>query len=388
MKQLPVGIQSFEKLIKNDFLYVDKTQQIYELAKQRTPFFISRPRRFGKSLLCSTLQALFQGKKELFKDLWIEKSDWQWNAYPVVYLDLSKVGSQTPEKLEESLSWSLEVIAQEHGIDVSRAPSPGAKLSYLVQMLAKEKEVVILIDEYDKPILNHITDPEKACQVRAILRDFHSVIKALDEHLRFIFLTGVTKFSKTSIFSGLNNLKDLTMLPHTATLLGYTHDELVKNFLPYVQRAVKNDNTSEKDFIEKTRRWYNGYRFFQKAEKVYNPFSILSFFKNGIRKNYWFTTGTPTFLINLLKQHKYPIISIERSFLNENDMDTCDIGYMKLETLLFQTGYLTIVDYHEPTRNYILSYPNYEVRNSFLMLEEIIRGDNDQAWLFKPEQDF
>ncbi len=376
MKQLPIGIQSFEKLRKNDLLYVDKTKQIYELAKLSTPYFLSRPRRFGKSLLCSTFKALFQGKKELFKNLWIEKSDWQWEQFPIVSINFGTIDRSSPEELKTNLIWELRTIAQENNIDISQAPSMGSKLSMLIKELAKKNgPVVVIVDEYDKPILDHITDPKSAREIRKILKSFYETLKGLDEYLRFVFITGITKFSKTSIFSGMNNLEDLSFTAQAATLCGYTHQELITNFDQHLDEVALEQQTTTDNVIAMMKTWYNGYRFYEKVsadEYVYNPFSVLLSLKNKTFENYWFETGTPTFLINVIKEKNYPVMQMEKAKLGKSDLGSFDIDDINLLTLLFQTGYLTISDYIPSQRNYVLACPNHEVR--FSLSKHIVRS--------------
>ena len=368
MKDLPIGIQTFELLRKEDYIYADKTKQIYKLAQKTSRYFLSRPRRFGKSLLCSTFEALFQGKKELFKNLWIENSDWDWQQYPVIHLDFTEIAHSTPKELEQNLSWELQSIANKNNIDLSTAPSNKAKFSTLVKELSQKNPVVLLIDEYDKPITDHLTNIEVADKMRQILRDFYGTIKALDKHLQFVFLTGVTKFAKVSIFSGLNNLDDITIMPVSSSLLGYTQEELEKNFSEHIDYWANQKKISRDIFIEETKMWYNGYCFFPKKETVYNPHSILSYFKHGTIKNFWFQTGTPSFLIDIIKKNDYPIIDLEYTQINESNFEAFSPENLELFVLLFQTGYLTIKDYNPRTRNYILSYPNYEVREAMTKL--------------------
>ena len=375
LKGLPGGIQSFEKLISNDYLYIDKTKQIYELAKQNNPLFISRPRRFGKSLMCSTLEALFTGKKELFKGLWIENSDWTWEKHPVLHFDFSSIARSTPEELKNSIAWNLDIIGEENKIDTSNAPTIVDKLKLLIPKLALKNKVVLLVDEYDEPIIDYLTEPEVAIQMRKILKSFYKTIKSLDKYFRLIFITGVSKFSKTSIFSGVNNLKDLSLDNRTATMFGYTQQELEFYFKDYFDLACRKTKLSQKDLLEKIKTWYNGYRFFsvhstpddsptEITETVYNPLSILSFFDINFFKNFWFTTGSPTFLIDLIKQKNYPLIDLEQVTLNEINFESFDIENINLKTLLFQTGYLTITDYHPESSNYTLEAPNFEVQQA------------------------
>ncbi len=368
MKKLPIGIQTFEEIIKGDYLYVDKTKQIYNIITTGKTFFISRPRRFGKSLLCSTLDQIFKGNKELFKDLWIYNSDYKWESYPVIRIDMSRIGHKTAEDLEKNLTWKIGLIASEYGIDVSSAPSLINKFEKLIIELSKKNKVVVIIDEYDKPILDHITDIKTAEEIRNVLRGFYGQLKSLDEYLKFIFLTGVTKFSKTSIFSGLNNLYDLTFDEEATTLFGYTQKEVDFYFKDRMKSLAAKYETSINQISLKLKDWYNGYRFSKKREKVYNPLSIMTCLKKKDFENYWFETGTPTFLVELIKKQNYKIKELETVDVGPIELGSFDIEALYPLTVFYQTGYLTITDYNERSGNYQLSYPNLEVKNSFLQL--------------------
>jgi len=364
MKTLPIGIQNFKTLIEENYIYVDKTKIIYQLVNRKMGkyFFFSRPRRFGKSLLVSTLKELFLGNKELFKELWIYNSDFKWKNHPVVSLDFSTIGHRTSEELTNNISWKLEQIGQENGIDITSAPSIETKFQHLLTQLSKINKVVILIDEYDKPLIDHINNSEEALKQQELLRSFYSVIKAADAE--FVFLTGVTKFSKTSVFSGLNNLIDLTILPGMGDLLGYNEEEVDKYFGSYINNIAAKQNQNIEHIKAGIRAWYNGYQFSEEPIKVYNPFSVLSYLSTQRLSNYWFETGNPYVLINLIKINKYPIENIQNSKLNDLDLASMEINRIKLIPLLFQTGYLTIKSYDEESRNYTLDYPNEETKIS------------------------
>ena len=238
MKKLPIGIQTFEKIIIDDYLYVDKTKQIYDLILNGKSYFIARPRRFGKSLLCSTLEEIFKGNKELFKGLWIHNSDYAWKEHPTIRIDMSAIAHQNPNELRIGLIEEIEAIARTYNISLNETKTLQSKFKRLLADLSSKNKVVIIVDEYDKPIVDHITNPELVAEMRVILRSFYTMFKSLDEHLRFVFLTGVSKFSKTSIFSGLNNLRDLTFHEKASTLLGYTQEELEYYFTDHVSNAA------------------------------------------------------------------------------------------------------------------------------------------------------
>ncbi len=365
MKKLPIDVSTFSTMINGNYTYVDKTQYIYNLIESGRFYFLSRPRRFGKSLLISTLKELFLGNKDLFKGLWIDSSDYTWQQHPVIHLNFSDLDIETSPELKISLSWELESIAQEYGIDVSDAPSAGSKLKKLVKELAKKSPVVILIDEYDYPLINNLSKITVAQANRDVLKNFFSVIKSLDAYLKAIFVTGVTKFSKTSIFSGLNNLNDLTLAPESSELLGYTQAEIESYFTQYIDNFAHKKENRHIAVMQEMKTWYNGYRFSRTEATVYNPFSVLYYLKNQERANYWFESGTPSFLVEFLRKHYDALEGIEQAEFSTTGLGTVDLEDIPPTTLLFQTGYFTISDYDSATKKYKLGYPNEEVRDSF-----------------------
>ncbi|MCS7036022.1 MAG: AAA family ATPase [Saprospiraceae bacterium] len=300
MYKLPIGIQDFRKIRENGFKYVDKTRYIYELASAPMSYFLSRPRRFGKSLTVSTLQELYSGSRELFEGLCIADR-WDWTRrHPVVRLTLTGIGFPKVG-LESALHYALNKVFAAHGIPVVENGSATQKFDYLLNALADRGEkVVVLIDEYDAPIVHYLgEDIDLARRNRDELREFYTVLKNNDHVLELVFLTGVSKFSKVGIFSGLNNLQDITMHPAYATMLGYTQAELEVNFAEEIAQTAKYLKQTEEELLEQLRYWYNGYRFDERAETVYNPVSINNFFSFQKFQNYWFATGTPTFLITV-----------------------------------------------------------------------------------------
>ena len=370
MKNLPVGMQVFRDLIQGDYLYVDKTEKIYELfAKGGRYYFLSRPRRFGKSLLISTLAELFAGNKDLFKGLWIYDKI-QWAKHPVLYLDLSKISYKTPEILEKALDNWIEKSAADYDVSLELGLFLKEKFDRLLEKLSQNQKVVLLIDEYDKPIIEFVEadDIEIAQNNRNVLKNFYNVIKSSGAYLRFVFITGVSKFSKVSVFSDLNNLRDITLSRQFATLLGYSETELQKYFLPYLDAMAHETGVTKKELKEDIRQWYDGYSWDGK-NFVYNPFSILSLFTERSFENYWFSTGTPGFLIQALKKQQSDITGLENLTVGSHAFDSYDIENMEIAPLLFQTGYLTIKQVHtapDKKKTYRLSYPNKEVRESFL----------------------
>ncbi len=370
LQVLPIGIASFEKLRTRNCLYVDKTEYVYNLATQATYYFLSRPRRFGKSLFLSTLKALFEGKKALFEGLWIASSDYQWKTYPIIHLDLFTLPQTNAQELEAGLGRFLQEHADLHSINLNPQASLGEKLSTIVKKLAEKNPVVVLIDEYDYPILTHISDKLVAEKCRIILQNFYATLKGLDNYLRFVFLTGVTKFAKTSIFSGLNNLQDLTMSKQGARLLGYTREELLENFDFHIMRAAQELEKAPEEIIDQMTTWYDGYQFSAfsevggKSAKVYNPWSVLLFFSNNYFDNYWFETGSPHFFFELMEQQNFQPIELNNLKISKADLASFQINQISLPTLLYQTGYLTIESYNSVIENYHLTVPNKEVENS------------------------
>ena len=355
MKKLPIGIQSFEKIRTGNFYYVDKTFFVKKLVEEGDYFFLSRPRRFGKSLFLDTLRQAFLGKKELFNGLYLE-NNWNWNKiYPVIYISFGSGVIRSKEELTttiEEILWSHE---KNYNISLKLKSIKGKFMELISSLFEKFNEkVVILIDEYDKPILDNITNIKTAIEIREELKNFYSVIKDCDQFLKFVFITGVTKFSKVSLFSGLNNLKDITLSPSYATICGYTQKELEEVF----KDRLKKVNLKE------IKEWYDGYSFL--GEKVYNPFDVLLYLDEGIYRAYWFETGSPTFLLKLIKEKGYFIPELEDLEVSEKIVSSFDIEKLEIETLLFQTGYLTIKGIKRRIgRNvYKLGYPNLEVKVS------------------------
>ncbi|KKQ32643.1 MAG: hypothetical protein US49_C0006G0094 [candidate division TM6 bacterium GW2011_GWF2_37_49] len=365
-KKLPVDLSSFSTMINENYLYVDKTKIIYEIISRGRCFFLARPRRFGKSLLVSTLKEIFLGNKDLFKDLWIGKNaSYAWDSYPIIHIDFLRVDSSCPEKLEKSLSEKLLEIGLNYDIEISRASSLLDRLDLLVHQLSeKHGKVVILIDEYDYPIIKNMHDTSIAVKNKEILRSFYGCIKGLGDHTRFLFLTGVSKFSKTSIFSGVNNLDDISLDPYVAALMGYTEEEMHAYFPPYIEIIANKRGCSQQTILDEMRTWYNGYRFSKDNVKVFNPFSVLYYLHKQERANYWFESGTPTFLLDLIKKSPHTLENIDHIVASASTLQTFEIETLPLVTLLYQTGYLTIEEYYSEEAMYKLTYPNEEVRRS------------------------
>lgn len=354
----PIGIQDFRELREGGYVYVDKTAHIHQMLAGGKYFFLSRPRRFGKSLLLSTIKELYAGSRELFEGLWIE-DQWGWEqTNPVIWIKFSSQGVKTMG-LEAALHKMLGEAAQGLGIELQESHYD-QKLKELIAKSATSRKVVLLIDEYDKPIIDYLEDVDQAENNRDVLKNFYSVLKDSDPYLELVFITGVSAFSKVSIFSDLNNLENITLSPSAFTLLGITQEELSRFFS---HQLAKVD-------AEKVKTWYNGYSW-GSEEKVYNPFSLLRFFKDGGSfKNYWFETGTPTFLVKEMKRQAY--YNIGETSATANDLSNFDLRRLNPITSLFQTGYLTITHYEPEDLLYTLDYPNVEVKHS---LQEILLNE-------------
>jgi hypothetical protein len=365
MQELPIGIQTFSDIIQHDYLYVDKTEKIFDLVKNpKGVYFLSRPRRFGKSLLISTLNEIFEGEKELFKDLWIYKTDYAWEKHPVVRIDFSKKKAENKDDLKGFILYQLKNIADNYGISLERDQYDEA-FDELLTKLSGINKVAVLIDEYDKPIIDNIDNIDLAVELREILKGFYTIIKACDEHIRFVLLTGVSKFSKAGVFSGLNNLKDISMDTKYSSLLGITGQEMETCFKEHIDRFAEIEGVSNAELIEKITYWYNGFCFSGTCEKVFNPFSMLLLFDNARFSNYWFESATPSFLVKLIKEKSFDIKKMQDLEVREENLSTYEIEDLALVPLLFQTGYLTIKGYDDEFMTYRLGYPNFEVENSF-----------------------
>ena len=377
-RKLPVGIQSFKDLREKDFLYVDKTEYLFQLVNNGKAYFLSRPRRFGKSLFLSTLAAYFLGQKELFTGLYLEKAEEEqaaqenraaWEAYPLLYLDFNAKNYIDEQVLIDILNLHLNEWEAHYAIP-NTAGAPEDRFRLLIAALFKQtgKQVVILVDEYDKPLLQTMGVNETLNeQYRNMLKAFYSVIKTCDQYIRFAFLTGVTKFSKISIFSDLNNLRDISMEEDYAGICGITQEELEANFQPEIQVfATRQDLTYQQAHAE-LKQWYDGYLFHPAGEGMYNPYSVLSALAKREIRSYWFSTGTPTFLVNYLKEAHYFIPDLDGNVeLNESGLETYRAVAENALHILFQSGYLTIIGYIKEARMYKLGFPNDEVRYGFL----------------------
>lgn len=369
LKRLPIGVQTFANLIEHQYLYVDKTAKIYELIRDPSRYFLARPRRFGKSLLISTLECVFKGRKELFKGLAIEKMDYNWETYPVIRLDMSRVNSENEDNLKQSIADLLFELADESNVQLEKNLITTMFSSLILRFYKQAgKKVVVLIDEYDSPLVNQLHNPDLVKKLCEILREFYRMTKSMDEYLQFVFVTGVTNFSKSNMFSGLNHLNNITMNSKHHEICGYTQKELEDNFENYIEQLVKKSNREKIETLALIKEWYNGYQFTENSNTLYNPFSILLLFDNYFFKNYWYQTGTPSFLVRLIQDTAFPQPpEFEQLMAIRRDFDTLIVEKPTSIALLFQAGYLTIkrcVD--ELAEAYELGYPNHEVKQSFL----------------------
>ena len=377
-RKLPVGIQSFKDLREKRFLYVDKTEYLFQLVNSGKVYFLSRPRRFGKSLFLSTLAAYFLGQKELFKGLYLEKAEEEqavqenraaWQAYPVLYLDFNTKNYTDEQALVDILNLHLNEWEEQYAIPKT-AEAPEDRFRLLITALFKQtgKQVAILVDEYDKPLLQTMgVNEELNEQYRNMLKAFYSVIKTCDQYIHFAFLTGVTKFSKISIFSDLNNLRDISMEEDYAGICGITQEELEANFQSEIQALATRQDLTYQQALAELKQWYDGYLFHQAGKGMYNPYSVLSALVKREIKSYWFSTGTPTFLVNYLQEAHYYIPDLDGNVeLNESGLETYRAAAEDALPILFQAGYLTIKEYISDVRLYRLGFPNDEVRYGFL----------------------
>ncbi len=368
MRKLPIGIQTFEKLREGGYLYVDKTAFIWKIAFTETPYCLSRPRRFGKSLLLSTFEAYFEGKKELFEGLVIAGLEKEWKKYPVLHLDLNAKKYVNSDDLLAILNQHLEKWEAVYG-DEKKDRSPEERFSYIIRRASEQAGcgVVVLVDEYDKPLLQALRNDSLLDDYRRTLKAFYGVLKSSDRYLRFVFLTGVTKFAQVSVFSDLNQLNDISMKPQYATVCGITKQELEATFIPELNRLAETNGLIYKETLNKMTALYDGYHFCEFAEGVFNPFSVLNSFSKQEFGSYWFQTGTPTFLVELLKESDYDL----RTLIDGIEASASSFMEYRVDAdnpipLIYQSGYLTIKGYDKEFQLYRLAFPNDEVRYGFL----------------------
>ena len=370
MKKLPVGTQAFRDIIEEERAYIDKTQYIYSLINDAKYYFLSRPRRFGKTLLLDTIAETFSGDKELFKGLFIHDTDYDFKKHPVIRLDMSNIANETPEAFKDSLTYEMIQQAKRENISIEcRTPSDMFKTLIEAMYDKYNQRIVVLIDEYDKPILDRITDAKTAEGNRDILHGFYGILKSMEPYLRLTFITGVTKFTKTSIFSGLNNLKDITMSEKYANICGIPTEELETHFSERIEHLKSLNKLKDcGNIVDRILMWYDGYSW-DGNTRVINPYSLIKFFDEEEFENFWFSSGTPTFLIDLIKSKPESFLALENLEISEGLLDKYDLRSIEIEPLLFQTGYLTVEQkrYSEGRPSYLLKIPNREVSESLYL---------------------
>jgi hypothetical protein len=362
----PIGIQNFEKIRHEGYAYVDKTALIYSLAHNGSYYFLSRPRRFGKSLLMSTMAAYFSGKRELFKGLAIEQLEKEWTVYPVLHLDLNTDKYDHKEVLEQRLNLFLSEWEERYGRNVNEVTLSQRFEGIIKRIFQKEgNPVVILVDEYDKPLLQAIGNDELQSAYRNTLKAFYGTLKSQDRYIRFAFLIGVTKFGKVSVFSDLNNLTDISMDARYQTICGITEEEMHAYFEEGIRYVAENNEMTVEETCAKLKRRYDGYHFHQRSVGVYNPFSLLNTFAKGEFGSYWFETGTPTFLVQLLQRDKFYLPDLTQQQVTSDMLNTIDTINDNPIPIIYQSGYLTIKDYDKEFQIYTLGFPNEEVEEGF-----------------------
>lgn len=363
----PIGIQNFEKIREGGYLYIDKTDLIYDLVKNGMYYFLSRPRRFGKSLLISTLETYFSGNREMFEGLKIAELETEWVEYPVLHLDLNTEKYATPKDLENKLDLFLKQCEALYGKNPDEY-SLATRFEGVIRRAAEKagRNTVILVDEYDKPMLQAIGNDELQDEYRNTLKAFYGALKSMDRYIRFALLTGVTKFGKVSVFSDLNNLRDISMLKAYERICGITEEELHSVFQEGIRELGAANDMTEEETKAKLKEMYDGYHFNEECVDIYNPFSILNTFANKRFGSYWFETGTPTYLVELLKKDKSSIEDLEGIEIDRMMLESIDTTSTNPIPVIYQSGYLTIKDYDRRFNTYVLGYPNREVEEGFM----------------------
>ena len=366
-KKYPIGIQNFESLIADGYTYVDKTEMVYRLASMGRYYFLSRPRRFGKSLLISTLEAYFAGRKDLFQGLAIEKLEQEWTQYPVLHLDLNSRNYDSAHAPREELAKHLELWEKIYG-DQHQSKALEERFYHIIRMAFEQtgQRVVVLVDEYDKPLLQAIGNENLQAEFRATLKAFYSVLKTQDRYIRLGFLTGVTKFGKVSVFSDLNNLFDLSMDERYQALCGITEEEIHRYFEPTLHQLAGKNRITYEEACDRLKRRYDGYHFVEGGVGIYNPFSLLCTLDTLKFGSYWFETGTPSYLVELLKQDGYPLPNLTEEQVSADFLNSIDSVSQNPIPVIYQSGYLTIRSYDEEFQLYRLGFPNQEVEEGFM----------------------
>lgn len=378
LQQLPLGTSEFQKIRLNGQLYVDKTRYAYELIKSKYPAFLSRPRRFGKSLFVSTLKSLLAGEKDLFQDLWIATSDYSWQKHGVIILDISTIGAGDPETLQSGLCFLLKNIAEDYGIVLVGDTNPNEMLIELTRALHARYDgaVALLIDEYDSAILRSLREHDRAEKIREVMREFFSAVKGIEAYFRVVFVTGVSSFAKAGLFSGMNSLKNITFDGRYAGICGYSDEEVDHYFKDYVTAWAEKKSLSYEKVRGQLREFYDGYRFAlvsnDTVTPLYNPFSLMNALDEQSLRNFWFQSGPPTFLIEeMAKEYRRdelqiidPLVNPQDFVVAEDALGIFDVGKTPLISLMLQTGYLTVKQYDEDSGLLHLNYPNREVQSS------------------------
>jgi len=383
LRKLPLGIHTFHRLRADNCVYVDKTEHAYNLITRGYRYFLSRPRRFGKSLFVSTLHEILSGNKALFDDLWIAQSNYQWKPHGVIKLDFSATAGKDVAQFNATLKHLLLRIAEDYKLIIeSTSDQPEIILDNLVHALYQQfGHVAILIDEYDSPILRILHDYDHARIIRSRIQQFFTTIKGLDAKINFVFITGVTSFTKAGLFSGINNLTIITLDERHATICGYTDQEIDHNFGDFITAWAQEKNVSYDQIREQMKTWYNGYHFGENVIPVYNPFSVMHALNIQTFDNFWFQSGTPTFLVEVLKK-EYKDFDPENLTMTKDALGIFDIGATPLLALMFQAGYLTITDYDSTRKRYTLGYPNKEIQDALqIYLFEVFAHINHNAAL-------
>lgn len=363
-RRYPVGVQTFSRIIRENCLYIDKTDLMWQMAHYSPFVFLSRPRRFGKSLLTSTLESFFKGERELFEGLKIMQLEQEWQQYPVIRLDLSMAkGQEKPADLKQRLLYILNDYAEKYGKNPAET-TPGALLEGIIKRASEQtgKQVVVLVDEYDAPLLEVLHEDETLDANRRVMQEFYQPLKANERLIKFCFITGITKFSQLSIFSTINNLTNITMDQKFSSICGITEEELNTFLKEDIERLAAVNETSPDDMHQKLKLKYDGYHFSKESAEVYNPFSLLKAFLQSNLDNYWFESGTPTFLIRQLQYFRTDITSLDSLEVFSSDFDQPTENMKDALPLLYQSGYLTIKSYDRESDMYTLAIPNQEVR--------------------------
>ena len=364
LKKCPLGIQTFSEVREGDYIYIDKTDMVYRMTQSFKYVFLSRPRRFGKSLLASTLHSYFSGKKELFKGLAIERLETEWAEHPVLHFDMSTAKHMDKETLEQELNGKLSDYEEIYGKSKTGKTKLNQRLeSLIVNAYAQTgSKVVVIIDEYDAPLLDVVHEDEQLPQLRQVMRNFYSPLKACDPYLRFVFLTGITKFSQMSIFSELNNLKNISMMPEYAGICGITEEELTAQLADYVEAIAESQGKTHEEALQQLKQNYDGYHFCWPSPDIFNPFSLLNALSDKRVDSYWFASGTPTYLIEMMRKFGVAPSQIGPTEAMASAFDAPTERMTSLIPLLYQSGYLTIKDYYEEDNIYVLDIPNKEIR--------------------------